>query len=193
MIITSLPVPRSSGPVGRWDPFREFDELHERMSQLMASMIGSVAGLGDRAGSAWTPLADVTETDEAYLVEVDLPARPGGGRVDGPGAQDRGGQAPPDRHYLRLTRAPVPAWAPATAPPAPASGQPLARPYQRRGLRLGKRCCVWGWVVVAVGRIVRFDDVRGYGFIAPSTGGDDVFVHANDFGEQRPLVQAGLK
>lgn len=45
---------------------------------------------------------------------------------------------------------------------------------------------------MAVGRILRFDEVRGYGFIAPSGGGEDVFVHANDFGEQRHLVHPGM-
>jgi cold shock CspA family protein len=34
--------------------------------------------------------------------------------------------------------------------------------------------------VVVRGRVVRFDEVRGYGFVAPDDGGDDVFVHAND-------------
>ena len=47
--------------------------------------------------------------------------------------------------------------------------------------------------VGAVGRIIRFDDVRGYGFIAPAGGGEDVFVHANDFGEQRYLVHPGVQ
>ncbi|WP_018252898.1 cold-shock protein [Salinispora mooreana] len=47
--------------------------------------------------------------------------------------------------------------------------------------------------MVEKGTIVRFDDVRGYGFIAPFGGGDDVFVHANDFGDQRHQVAAGMR
>lgn len=29
------------------------------------------------------------------------------------------------------------------------------------------------------GRVVRFNETRGYGFVAPEDGGDDVFIHAN--------------
>ncbi|WP_344918916.1 cold shock domain-containing protein [Streptosporangium oxazolinicum] len=46
---------------------------------------------------------------------------------------------------------------------------------------------------MAVGTILRFDEVRGYGFIAAVGGGEDVFFHANDFGESRHVVQPGLR
>ncbi|MFG1748365.1 cold-shock protein [Micromonospora chalcea] len=34
-------------------------------------------------------------------------------------------------------------------------------------------------MAMLTGKVVRFDEVRGYGFIAPDDGSDDVFVHAN--------------
>jgi cold shock protein len=47
--------------------------------------------------------------------------------------------------------------------------------------------------VEVTGRIVRFDDVRGYGFIAPDDGGEDVFVHANDLRDEKNRYRAGLR
>ncbi|OEV04351.1 DNA-binding protein [Streptomyces oceani] len=41
------------------------------------------------------------------------------------------------------------------------------------------------------GKMLRFDEVRGYGFIVPDDGNEDVFVHANDLLEEKYLYQPG--
>ncbi|MEU5552980.1 MULTISPECIES: cold-shock protein [unclassified Micromonospora] len=46
---------------------------------------------------------------------------------------------------------------------------------------------------MAVGRVVRFDEVKGYGFIAPEEGGEDVFVHANDLMEGKQAITPGTR
>ncbi|MCV7075249.1 cold-shock protein [Mycobacterium szulgai] len=43
------------------------------------------------------------------------------------------------------------------------------------------------------GKIVRFDDVRGYGFITPDAGGDDVFLHANDLEMEKRQAVRGAR
>ncbi|HEX5541934.1 MAG TPA: cold shock domain-containing protein [Micromonospora sp.] len=42
------------------------------------------------------------------------------------------------------------------------------------------------------GRVVRFDEMRGFGFIAPDDGGEDVFVHANTLGSDKGLLTPGV-
>lgn len=44
-----------------------------------------------------------------------------------------------------------------------------------------------------LGKIVRFDDVRGYGFITPDIGGDDVFLHANDLEMEKRQAVRGAR
>jgi cold shock protein len=44
---------------------------------------------------------------------------------------------------------------------------------------------------VISGKVLRFDDVRGYGFIAPDDGGEDVFMHANDLRDEKFLFTPG--
>ncbi|MDT3399776.1 cold shock domain-containing protein [Streptomyces sp. B1866] len=46
---------------------------------------------------------------------------------------------------------------------------------------------------MATGKVVRFDEFRGYGFIAPDNGSEDVFVHANDLLDDKYLFRPGLR
>ncbi|MGR6963497.1 Hsp20/alpha crystallin family protein [Geodermatophilus sp. URMC 61] len=62
----TLPVRSPSRSTARWDPFRELDELYERVNTLWQS---GLTGALDH----WSPLADVEEADDAYTVELDLP------------------------------------------------------------------------------------------------------------------------
>ena len=64
-----LPVRRrdvSPRPAQRWDPLREFEQLHERMGELMGTPPGNGA-------AAWSPPVDIVETDDAWIVEAELP------------------------------------------------------------------------------------------------------------------------
>jgi HSP20 family protein len=67
----TLPVVRNSQPAARWDPFAELEDLYDRMGAVM----GAAPAVPGRmpGGLAWSPLADVSETDDAYLIEADLP------------------------------------------------------------------------------------------------------------------------
>lgn len=62
----TLPVRSRSRAVAGWDPLRELDELADRVNALWeASVNGGPNG--------WAPLADIEETDDSYVVEIDLP------------------------------------------------------------------------------------------------------------------------
>ncbi|MGD9619308.1 MAG: cold-shock protein [Mycolicibacterium sp.] len=46
----------------------------------------------------------------------------------------------------------------------------------------------------SAGKVVRFDRVRGYGFISPDGGGEDVFLHVNDLDEiEKSEIRAGVR
>lgn len=55
--------------VGRWNPFDELD----RFNRQLANFLDSFGQLPNLLDGAFTPLADVEETDDAYLVEIELP------------------------------------------------------------------------------------------------------------------------
>lgn len=48
-------------------------------------------------------------------------------------------------------------------------------------------------MTVASGRIVQFNSTRGYGFIEPDSGGEDVFVHCAELGEYAAVARPGLR
>lgn len=45
--------------------------------------------------------------------------------------------------------------------------------------------------MAVTGKVIRFDQVRGYGFIAPADGGPDIFLHMNDILDEKHRVGAG--
>ena len=70
----ALPVRRTSNvspqSLQRWEPFRELEQLQEHMDRLMQG-VWSPAGGGN--GGAWMPVTDIEETDDAWVIEAELP------------------------------------------------------------------------------------------------------------------------
>ena len=60
----------SPQPLRRWEPFREFEQLQEQMDRLMQSVL-TPAGSGN--GGAWIPQADIEETEDAWIIEAEVP------------------------------------------------------------------------------------------------------------------------
>jgi CspA family cold shock protein len=45
---------------------------------------------------------------------------------------------------------------------------------------------------LATGRVLQFDHVRGYGFVAAEDGGEDIFLHASVFDGDSDLLSPGM-
>lgn len=60
-------------PASVWDPFREFQDLSDRLNRVFQQSLQ--AGDGQQAMTAfdWAPAVNISETDKAYLVRADLP------------------------------------------------------------------------------------------------------------------------
>jgi HSP20 family protein len=70
----ALPVRRTDAPaqgqrLQRWEPFQELEQLQDATAQLLQS-VWSGAGPNDRV---WSPLVDIEETDDAWIVEAEVP------------------------------------------------------------------------------------------------------------------------
>jgi HSP20 family protein len=69
----ALPVRRrETAPqrVQRWEPFGELEQLQEATAQLLGS---AWSGAGTAEPRVWSPLVDIEQTEDAWIVEAELP------------------------------------------------------------------------------------------------------------------------
>ncbi|HZR93664.1 MAG TPA: Hsp20/alpha crystallin family protein [Gaiellaceae bacterium] len=73
-----LPERRRTDVPERWEPFQELERVTERMRRVLEETFG---GFGwpslwpsfPREAAAWSPLVDLEEQDDAYVLEAELP------------------------------------------------------------------------------------------------------------------------
>jgi HSP20 family protein len=62
-------------PLGRWNPWRELEEMEKRLSTVFGPV--RPAATGDKkeaiAVTEWSPLVDITEDDKEYVVKAEIP------------------------------------------------------------------------------------------------------------------------
>ncbi len=69
--MAALPVRRGGRNTMVVNPSREFEDVYDRMGQLMNVVFGLPPAV--LADMPWVPLADLSETDDAYVVKAELP------------------------------------------------------------------------------------------------------------------------
>lgn len=55
--------------IGRWEPFREMEQMLRQFSPFW----GRAQQRDAESGGTWRPLADISENDREYLVKAELP------------------------------------------------------------------------------------------------------------------------
>ena len=59
-----------------WDPFRELEEMHNRLTSFFGRRLPLLRGPGEAEEmtlATWTPRVDVAEDDKEYVISVELP------------------------------------------------------------------------------------------------------------------------
>ncbi len=72
MTMMTSPRSRQRAPRGPQDPVREIEDLYDRMGRLVQDLFGGAPAPAGRMAPLTAP-ADIEETDDSYVVEIDLP------------------------------------------------------------------------------------------------------------------------
>lgn len=59
----------------RWEPFRELEQVTERMRRMLDETLSGLGGWSSALleAAGWSPLVDLEEQDDAYVLEAELP------------------------------------------------------------------------------------------------------------------------
>jgi HSP20 family protein len=58
----------------KWDPFRELEDMSNRLNRVFGRPLARVDSNTEMLSmSDWTPSADISETDTAYLIKAEIP------------------------------------------------------------------------------------------------------------------------
>ncbi len=58
----------------KWDPFRELEEISNRLNRIFGrSAARAESGQEMLTVADWSPSADISETDNAYLIKAEIP------------------------------------------------------------------------------------------------------------------------
>jgi HSP20 family protein len=68
-----LPERRSRLAPERWEPLTELEQVTERMRRMLDQTFGSFDWPSPAEARGWSPLVDIEEADDAYVVEAEIP------------------------------------------------------------------------------------------------------------------------
>jgi HSP20 family protein len=57
----------------RWDPFRELEEVSDRLNRMFARPSTRTNGKETMTVADWTPTVDISETDGEYQIKAEIP------------------------------------------------------------------------------------------------------------------------
>jgi HSP20 family protein len=68
-----LPERRSRRATEQWEPFGDLEQVSERMRRILEQTFGGFAPSLLTEQGGWSPLVDIEEEDDAYVIEAELP------------------------------------------------------------------------------------------------------------------------